>query len=328
MEFDAILFGNGLTLNYQNQVMKMIPEKYIHSLYFETYVNAIVNDSISKREKNNLKKIFKDKYRYSYDVLVSELVAFNNTFKNGYEYTWGKLLTTPNSFSKYEILFDCVPVLYNLWYCNLKSLLNCLELRNTSIVFANSIKKHLKKGGRIFTTNFDGFFDSINPEHIHGHFIENFSNYRDLCWHTITDDDFYYPFIWAPSDVAKIKMIEEYSVIDNNTKHFNFSFFHKPFHANTVLIYGISFAKAGYMNGLEKYNQKYKSFNFGTCIDDHIILRLKTLQESTLIGQIIFSYYDEQSKHHYEKIIEDYGLKKASVIPTNDLLFSIESNTH
>lgn len=314
MEFDAILFGNGLTLCYQKQIQSLIPYKYKHALYFDDYVEAIINNSITPREKNNLMKMFKPKYNYSFEIILMELKKVKEEFSKGFEWTWGKLLTDPSHFADYKVTIDCLPVIYNLWYCNLKSLISFLGIQGTEITFAQSLRQYLCDGGRIFTTNFDGFFDSLNPEHIHGHFVEGLSTYRDLIWYKSTNDEFYYPFIWAPAEVGKMNMIEKFKQISSHSKYYNFDFFHYPIRANNILIFGMSFTRAGYMERLEEYDIKYRKNKFGTCIDDHIIERLKSLQESESLGKITFAYYDESSKSHYENIISDYGLQNADVI--------------
>ena len=111
-----------------------------------------------------------------------------------------------------------------------------------------------------------------------------------------------------------MNMIKKFKQIKTHEKYFNFDFFHQPFRATNMLIFGMSFTRAGYMERLEEYDIKYRKNKFGTCIDDHIIERLKSLQESESLGKITFAYYDESSKSHYENIISDYGLQNADVI--------------
>lgn len=69
MEFGAVLFGNGLTLCYQKQIQSLIPDKYKHALYFDDYIEAIMNNSTNPREKNMLLKMFKPGYNYSFASL-------------------------------------------------------------------------------------------------------------------------------------------------------------------------------------------------------------------------------------------------------------------
>jgi hypothetical protein len=317
MEFDAVLFGNGLTLCYQKQIQSLIPEKYKHALYFDDYIEAIMNNSTTPREKNMLLKMFKPGYNYSFDLILKELRKAKEEFGRGFEWTWGKLITDPSHFADYKVIVDCLPILYNLWYCNLQSLINFLGIQGTQTTFAQSLRQYLQKDGRIFTTNFDGFFDVLCPEHIHGHFVKNLSNYRDLIWHKTSSDEFYYPFIWAPAEVGKMDMIEKFEQIMSNREYFNFDFFHHQFRAHNMLIFGMGFSRAGYMEGLEEYDSKYGRYSFGSCIDDHIIIRLQHLQKSGFLGKVSFAYYDELSQRHYQKIISDYELQDADVIPSS-----------
>ena len=60
--------------------------------------------------------------------------------------------------------------------------------------------------------------------------------------------------------------------------------------------------------------KKYKYYTFGSCIDDHIILRLKIMQETGFLGKITFAYYEESSKIHDQKIISDYELPNVDVM--------------
>lgn len=325
MIYDAILFGNGLTLCYQNKIKTKIPPEYSHDLFIDDFVNAIIDGHLTKREESNLHKLFKDGFIYSYDHVFNDFSKFRKEYNLNYEWTWGKLLTSPDDYAKYKTIMDCMPVIYNYWYSNLLSLIeNKLNITYTKINFSNSLRSYLSNNSHVFTTNFDGFFDSLNPQHIHGHFVDDCSYYRDLIWYKISQDRFYYPFIWAPAEVGKMHMIEKFKHIPDHDKYYNFSFFHNPIKSKKFLIFGMSFAKAGYMEGMEEYDDKYKKYSFGSCIDDHIINRLKILQDQGSIISISFAYHSESDKKHYEKIIKDFKLENASVFPSSCFNLRVE----
>ena len=325
MAYDAILFGNGLTLCYQNQMKSKIPGQYYHCLFIENFIDAFLEDRLTVREENKLRKMFKEGYKYSYSFVQQELSNFRKSFGVNYEWIWGKLLTSPSDFKKHKTVLDCMPILFNLWYSNLKTLIeDRLELGNTANTFACSLQKYLTNSARIITTNFDGFLDSLNPEHIHGQFVNDCSCYKDLCWYKTSYSTFFFPFIWAPSEVGKMRMIEQITHIEGHERYFNFSFFHNSVNAENMLVFGLSFAKAGYMEGLETFDSKYMKNSFGSCIDDHILTRLKVLQEKKEVGSITFAYYREADRRHYERLISDYGLVNSRVLPSSSFDLRIE----
>lgn len=328
MEYDALLFGNGLTLCFLEQIAPVLKEfGCSHDVYIDSFIESFIKSELSPRESNDLHKIFKDGFKYSYDFVKDCIVSFFEEYKADFERPWGELLTNPRLFSKcdqYKVVLDCLPVFYNYWYCNLIGLMNHFDCSSYIDRYTASVEEYLSPRARVFTTNFDMFFDGLKPEHIHGRFKEGFKVYSDLAFHWKSSNDFVFPFIWAPSEVGKMRMIKEISKLPNHNKFYDFSFFYADVYADNLLIYGIGFPLAGYMKGLDLFSKKYETFSFGSCIDDHILVRLKRLLcETKTIKKITFAYYNEAEENHYKKIINDYGLPNAVLRESSDFCFHI-----
>ena len=341
MNYDGLLFGNGLSLNLLNQLKGFIDDDKKYLLSFDEFMQSFYNNKLSFNEDKRIFSIF---YKNSKSLPLSNkqismvneryYIEIKQKFKEYFEYRTGNiefwfgydLFKAPKEVP-YDMatLKNCMPSFYNVWH---EILLDYLKFKNLySIVskFNDSIAKNLSNNSLIYTTNFDRFFDLLNPKHLHGYFVPNIKDINELLFKFINANKFYWKNIWGWNGIGKCQFIDEIRKISGYNNYFNFDFFYNnDTKINNLLIYGMGFQVSGYMTNSLQENDEIKELRIGGIIDSHILLRLKALQEKGILNNIIFSYFTHKDLEHYKRLIILFSLKSVSFVSVNDINFSIK----
>ena len=90
-----------------------------------------------------------------------------------------------------------------------------------------------------------------------------------------------------------------------------------------MLIYGMGFKKSGFTEDLRTAYPKYNKAAFGAIIDEHVLMRIKGMQDLGILNQVDFTYYNDEEKRHFEEVTEAVMIKKYDLIKCQDFRFSI-----
>ena len=327
-KFDGFLFGNGLSLNLLSQLKSYIHLNKHYLLSSTDFINAFVTNKISAKEDNKIFDLFYSSKSISnnknYKEFKTKIAEFCKIYNSDIEYHLGVDLFRKNECDyDYTFIETFYPFLYNIWHEILLDYINHLSLDNKINIFMQGVKQYLDQNAIIFTTNFDKFADYLEPKHLHGSFEHPFRKYKNLVLYTVDENEFYYKCIWGWNGIGKLNLI---NIIRNLPKHeefFNFDFFFRDsFHINRLLLYGIGFRPSGYIEKLAEVNDTYKKPATGGIIDEHILIRLKGLQNRKQLDNITIAYYSESDLFRYKELIEHYKLDNVSYTNAVDFAFS------
>lgn len=184
------------------------------------------------------------------------------------------------------------PALYNMWFNLVHRYIIDNNLESYIENFYKSIKSTLSCDDYIYTTNFDYLSDDfINTKHIHGKFVEELCSYNDVVLSMKGEKEFYFKTVWGHNGIGKGLMLQDLYNSKKYNKYFDFSFLFDEIQINSLLIYGLSFQRSGYIDSsyLNAY-PKYEGDNFkGTVIDEHILLRIAVLQNLNKLKDVAVS---------------------------------------
>lgn len=199
-----------------------------------------------------------------------------------------------------------------------------MKLNKKIQIYNESISNKLTTNALVFTTNFDTFFESLFPQHLHGYFITNCSDVNNLVFSHINDKKFYWKILWEWNGLGKYNQLLQMQKYQNYNKYYNLDFFNdKKITINNFLIYGLSFQRVGYIDLLPSKGITPKPFKKGELVDDHILFRIAQMQETGNIKNLHIAYYNNQDLVHYKKIVDLYNLKHISFINSSTLEFKI-----
>lgn len=327
-KYDGFLFGNGLSLNLLNQLKSYIPTNKHYLLCSTDFINAFVNNKISTKEDNKIFDLFYSSKNVSnyknYKELKEKITEFCKTHNSDIEYHLGVDLFRKNECDyDYAFIETTYPFLYNIWHEILLEYINHLSLDYEINIFMQSVKQYLDQNSIIFTTNFDKFADDLEPKHLHGTFEHPFKKYKNLILYTVDENEFYYKCIWGWNGIGKLNFINTFRNLPMYKEFFNFDFFFEnSFHINHLLLYGIGFRTSGYIGELAEDNEVYKKPAPGGIIDEHILIRLKGLQNRKQLDHITITYYSDSELFHFKKLIEHYKIENVRYSSAADFTFT------
>lgn len=141
MQYDALLYGNGLTLHCLNQIKQYIPNNKQYLLNINNYMQAFVNSTLSPREEKRITCFFewqpreRDKYLSKVKSLFR---AYMSKRDANIEYWFGQdIKRKDEAFSQIKSLY---PAMYYLWH---ETLMDCLvyhELTPYLKTFSESVR--------------------------------------------------------------------------------------------------------------------------------------------------------------------------------------------
>lgn len=76
-----------------------------------------------------------------------------------------------------------------------------------------------------------------------------------------------------------------------------------------MLIYGMGFKKAGYIEELKTVYPKYEKATIGAMVDEHILIRIKSMQNLGLLNKVALAYFNEVEKKYIEEVMEAVNIK-------------------
>ena len=325
MNYDGVIFGNGMSLCLLQQLKGLVPKDKQYLLDINEFLKCWMKSKISQREE----KIFytslygnkKDKWKF-FELLKDKVALYYETYDADIEYTLGALLFKE---SKYKEIILFFPAIYNIWYIILSDYLEYLNLKSKIKKFYESVICVTGNPRYIWTTNFDLFGESIDPEHIHGRFLPKMKAYEDVVYKMINNGaDYYFKYIWGHNGIGKLNNIQQLMKYDDYTNFFDFDFFFdNSISVDRMLIYGMGFKKSGFIEDLRTSYPKYNKAAFGAIIDEHILMRIKGMQDLGILNQVDITYFNDEEKRYFEEVMEAVMIKKFDLIKCQDFRFSI-----
>ena len=327
MKYDALLFGNGLTLNLLGQIKRKIPSDKHYLLSFDMFMHAFLSDTLPKAEERSIffkfYKIRSNQNLRMFEKIKDILRQYYLLCDGNIEKHFGLAeLQTPTNYD-YPSIKSLMPALYNIWFSFLNDLLVKTRQQKHLDKFYESVRSVLTDDAKYFTTNFDLFADKIlNPDHLHGSFVEDFRHFYDCKW-IDEGSEYMMRYLWGWNGIGKWKCIYDYATVQGVEDVYDWAFFTIPQTFTNVLIYGMSFQCAGWVTeDFKSAMPKYEKPKLGAIIDEHILLRLDILQNQNRELSITFAYYSDQELEYYRDLVEEINLKNVSFIRSNQFLFS------
>lgn len=128
MNYNGVMFGNGMSLNLLQQLKSLVPKDKQYLLDINDFLKFWIKGKISKREE----KIFytslygnkKDKWKF-FELLKDKVALYYETYDADIEYTLGALLFKESEYKEIILFF---PAIYNIWYIILSDYLKYLDL--------------------------------------------------------------------------------------------------------------------------------------------------------------------------------------------------------
>lgn len=325
MNYDGVMFGNGMSLNLLQQLKSFVPKDKQYLLDINDFLKCWIKGKVSQREE----KIFytslygnkKDKWKF-FELLKDKVALYYETYDADIEYTLGALLFKESEYKEIILFF---PAIYNIWYIILSDYLNYLDLKPMFINFYESVKQITGNPRYIWTTNFDLFGESINPEHIHGRFLVKIKAYEDIVYKMINNGaNYYFKYIWGHNGIGKLNNIQQLMKFDDYRDFFDFDFFFdNNIRIDKMLIYGMGFKKSGFTEDLKMAYPKYNKAAFGAIIDEHILMRINSMQNLGILNQVYITYFKDEEKRHLKEVMEAVMIKNYCLIKCQDFGFSI-----
>lgn len=325
MKYDGILFGNGMTLNLLQQLKPFVPQDKQYLLKIDDFLKCWIKGGITKREErifySSIYGNMPDRWNF-FDKLKSEMGKYYNKYKADIEYTLGALLFEE---TEYKDIISAFPAIYNIWYIILRDYLEYLNLGPMIKEFYDSVNRETGYPQYIWTTNFDLFGETIEPEHIHGRFLAKMRKYEDIIYKMINNgESYYYKHIWGHNGVGKICSIKQLMQYPDYGDYFDFRyFFDNDVKMEKMLIYGMGFKKSGFIDDLKTAYPKYEKAAFGAIIDEHILMRVNAMQNLGLVNEIDITYFDDKEREHINEVLEIMMIKNYRLIQCSNFNFTI-----
>ncbi len=323
MNYDGVIFGNGMSLNLLQQLKKLVPKNKQYLLDINDFLKCWIESQISQREERifytSLYGNKKDKWKF-FELLKENVASYYGTYDADIEYTLGMLLFKE---SEHKDMIQFFPAIYNIWHIILCDYLKYLDLELNIKKFYESVVHIIGNPRYIWTTNFDLFGESINPEHIHGRFLAKMKEYKDVVYIN-NGEEYYFRYIWGHNGIGKINNIQQLMKYGDYKDFFDFGFFFdNSIKMDNMLVYGMGFKKSGFTVDLRAAYPKYNKAVSGAIIDEHILERIKALQDLKMLNQVDITYFNDEEKRHLEEVMEAVTIKKYDLIKCHDFEFSI-----
>lgn len=325
MKYDGFLFGNGLTLNLLYQLKEEVPKERQYLLNVDDFLHTWVKGELTPREERYLYSALygnqKDKWKY-FEIMKNEIELYYKDFDSNIEYVIGKTLFNKEEHNRIVQLF---PALYNIWFIVLNEYLNYIGLNSKITSYYERIKEYIGNPRYIWTTNYDKFAECLNPQHLHGRFMDNMKKYEDVIYKRIKGGkEYYYKYVWGHNGIGKMNNINQVMKFKDHDKYFDFAFFNNDnILVNNLLIFGMGFKKSGFTEDLKTKYDRYEHPAFGAIIDEHILIRIRELQEKNKIQRIDISYYDENEKLYLQEVMQEMEITKYRLVKCQDFDFKL-----
>lgn len=335
MNYDALLFGNGLTLNLLYQLKPYIPEDKHYLFSTNAFLQHWINGNLTSREENRIYSAIygnQKNMQKKIELIKKELILPVEKYSSDLEYFLGDTLFDSSVEAKsLKDIKTVFPILYNIWYI---LLMEYLQYRNCDSKIQNYYDQVRQMTGNpqyIWTTNFDLFGESIHPEHLHGRFVQPLNRYEDVIFHTFKfnfeekeEKNFRFKYIWGHNGIGKQNLINKLHSYSDSSKFFDFGFFFDDdIKMSNMLIYGMGFRDSGYIQQLKSVYPRYNKPALGGIIDEHILLRIRGLQDTEKLEHLDVTYFDEAEQTHLQEVLDECQIKKYRLIKCQDFNFHV-----
>ncbi len=328
MKYDGFLYGNGLTLNLLYHLKQYMPQDKHYLLNIDDFLKKLIAKQVSQREEN---KVFIGIYkkdtietRKFFSLLKEGLNSYYQQFNGNIEYVLGQQLFEKNHTFNFIGIIDMFPALYNIWWIILSEYLSFLRLDDKIDNFYKSVNNVLGNPTNVWTTNYDLFSESLHPKHLHGYFLREIKEYRNVIYKITNDgNQYYFKYIWGHNGQGKANLINQLRQYSNHEQYFDFDFFFDHGKKlDRLLIYGISFQEAGYMESMKNAYPKYQKASIGGIVDEHILVRVKAMLDSGELRHFDITYFSEDEKKRFIEVMEAVKISEYTLVKCQDLIFA------
>ena len=303
-KFDTLLYGNGLTLALFNNFNKVTQienfndyfARFLHSKYWskQDFHKILGSNRHSDIYLKTNEIISVEKF------LISNLSEIN---RNGFEVWIGGKCFETNSLIKNATLYYFS--LFNYWY-NLNE--HLFESSNIQEVIKDCVKTITDLGIKeVHTLNYDTFLENyINVSHIHGKFVPNFYDVKQLDNYRYINDyskkiEFIYSFGIGTNGLEKLNYLEKLHSAETSNYDYDFLFSTKKYFGN-LLIYGIRFADTLLIPESIKTKYSNDELKLVKYVDGHIMYKLDVMYLNKQLESITICYYSDADLERYKRI--------------------------
>lgn len=230
MKYDGFLYGNGLTINLLFQLRQYIPQEKQYLLSIDDFLKMLIVGKVSQREEHKvLIGIYKKntfETQKSFSLLKKELSNYYKQFDGNIEFVFGQQLFVDNHIFNFTGMIYLFPALYNIWWIILFEYIIFLKLDEKIKNFYKSVTSVLGNPPNVWTTNFDLFSEALYPEHLHGYFLREIKEYRNVIYKMFNGgNQYYFKYVWGHNGLGKIELINKLREYSDHKQYFDFNFF-------------------------------------------------------------------------------------------------------
>ena len=311
IKYDGFLFGNGLTINFFQNLKPKVPLDKESLLNIYSFLVEFSESKNKEIDNYIFKLLYQDEFsnRKNFQKLKQEIKRYYISGGNSnIEYEFGKyLFLQGNATYDYSLMMSLFPYLYNIWY-NIVCTYLTNNFESDIKKYYKSVKIYLKETSHVITTNFDKYaeFGIDNIQHIHGEFVE-LTGLDDLNY-SVKNGKIEYKTIWGHNGTGKQEAINA----RKHNKLYNFRFFYdNTMEIENLLIYGLGFRRSAYITEefLKRFPQHRHNYCSEIVIDGHILERLSVLQRNKKLDNITMTYFSDEELQYFRRLIDFHKLK-------------------
>lgn len=121
-----------------------------------------------------------------------------------------------------------------------------------------------------------------------------------------------------------MNLINQLQSFSDYSKFFDFGFFFDDdIKISNMLIYGMGFKDSAYIQQLKSTYPRYNKPAFGGIIDEHILLRIRGLQDTEKLEHLDVTYFDEAEQTHLQEVLDECQIRNYRLIKCQDFNFHI-----
>lgn len=305
----CLLYGNGLSLALLNIIRSNVEIPFIEYLDSTKFLEDLIN---AKDHQRIYRKFIKFFHIDQETIIAHEQVRcylkkhIKEIKQLGFERWVGKYYFIDNDLIR--LVKPYLYFVYNYWYATIFE--EIISNKQIQEIIKKSSEIVYSKDTKYYTTNFDTFFDKqLNPDHIHGKFIEKLESHQDIVAFTLNEKEFEYVYLFGTNGYEKynrLKIIHEH---DHKNYDLNF-FYNDKITFENLIIFGIAFGNAEMFT--QEFHQKYPKHDeeiFFNSVDGHILKRFEDLKNQKRLIKLTLCYHTEYDYNYYRIIMKYTSLE-------------------